>query len=79
MQNSPLLLQAMGIPLPAPEMEGDCEIQHPLSTGGAGDIRELGQGKEHWQPVAGREGRLWATQAGGWCWLAGADRKIVFC
>lgn len=58
-QNSPLLLQATGIPLPAPEMEGDCEIQHLLSTAGAGDIREPGQGKEHWQPVAGREGGLW--------------------
>lgn len=79
MQNSPLLLQATGIPLPAPEMEGDCEIQHPLSTAGPGDSRELGQGQEHWQPVQGWEGRkesCASAHATGWgLVLAGRSRR----
>lgn len=75
-QNSPLLLQATGIPLPAPEMEGDCEIQRLLSTAGAGDIREPGKGRSTGSPwLGGKEGCGSAHTTGWGLVLTGRSRR----
>lgn len=62
-QNSPLLLQATGIPLPAPEMEGDVKFSTPwaqvvLETSGSQD-------KGRSPGSLGREGELWVCTCHG--------------
>lgn len=66
---------------PCPRDGGWCEIQHPLST----VVLETSgsQDKEEALAACAWEGRralgLHMPRAGSWCWLAGADGKIVFC